>query len=68
MNPFAKIRTFYKETITELTKASWPSFGELRESTIVVIIGVVILGFFISVSDFSLSNWVQLFTNLVRKS
>ncbi|MFL2912869.1 MAG: preprotein translocase subunit SecE [Opitutales bacterium] len=68
MNPFAKIRTFYKETLTELSKASWPSVGELRESTVVVVIGVIILGFFISVSDFSLSNWVELFTNLVKSS
>ncbi|MEC8014277.1 MAG: preprotein translocase subunit SecE [Verrucomicrobiota bacterium] len=68
MNPFAKIRTFYKETIAELTKASWPTVGELRESTVVVIIGVAILGCFISVSDFSLSNWVELFTNFLRKS
>jgi preprotein translocase subunit SecE len=68
LNPFAKIRTFYRETLAELSKASWPSFAELRESTIVVIVGVAILGFFISVSDFSLSNWVELFTNLVRNS
>ncbi|HCY58808.1 MAG TPA: preprotein translocase subunit SecE [Opitutae bacterium] len=68
MNPFAKIRTFYKETLAELSKASWPSVGELRESTVVVVIGVIILGFFISVSDFSLSNWVELFTNLVKST
>jgi preprotein translocase subunit SecE len=68
LNPFKKIRTFYKETIAELGKASWPSFVELRESTIVVVIGVIILGCFISVSDFSLSNWVELFTNLVKSS
>jgi len=68
LNPFTKIRTFYRETLAELIKASWPTLNELRESTIVVIIGVAILGFFISVSDFSLSNWVELFTNLVRKA
>ncbi|HAU59108.1 MAG TPA: preprotein translocase subunit SecE, partial [Opitutae bacterium] len=38
------------------------------ESTVVVVIGVIILGFFISVSDFSLSNWVELFTNLVKST
>jgi len=56
LNPFPKVRTFYKETIAELSKASWPSVGELRESTIVVVVGVAILGLFISVSDFSLSE------------
>jgi preprotein translocase subunit SecE len=68
LNPFKKIMTFYKETIAELGKASWPSFVELRESTIVVVIGVIILGCFISVSDFSLSNWVEFITQKLRSS
>jgi len=67
LNPFKKVRTFYKETLAELSKASWPSFNELRESTIVVVIGVVILGCFISVSDFSLSNWVEFITQKLRE-
>ncbi|MAL85904.1 MAG: preprotein translocase subunit SecE [Opitutae bacterium] len=54
--------------MSELGKASWPSFSELRESTIVVVIGVIILGFFISVSDFSLSNWVEYITQLLRST
>jgi hypothetical protein len=28
---------------------------------------VAILGFFVSVSDFSLSNWVEYFTQLLRE-
>jgi len=67
VNPFTKIRTFYKETMQELSKASWPDFQELRGSTLVVVLGVAILGFFISVSDFSLSNWVEYFTQLLRE-
>ena len=67
MNPFTKVRTFYKETILELSKASWPDFQELRGSTVVVVIGVAVLGFFISVSDFSLSNWVEYFTQMLRE-
>ena len=66
MNPFQKIRTFYKETIAELGKASWPTLPELRESTVVVIAGVAILGLFISVSDFSLTNCVELLTLVIR--
>jgi len=68
LNPFRKVRTFYKETVAELTKASWPTISELRESTIVVVLGVVVLGFFISVSDFSLSNWVEYITLQLRSS
>ncbi|MDC0158006.1 preprotein translocase subunit SecE [Verrucomicrobia bacterium] len=67
MNPFTKVRTFYKETMLELSKASWPDFQELRGSTVVVVIGVAVLGFFISVSDFSLSNWVEYFTQALRE-
>jgi preprotein translocase subunit SecE len=67
MNPFTKVRTFYKETMLELSKASWPDFQELRGSTMVVVIGVAILGFFIAVSDFSLSNWVEYFTQYLRE-
>ena len=54
--------------LSELAKASWPTLGELRESTIVVVLGVVILGFFISISDFSLSNWVEFITQTLRSS
>ncbi|MEC8044238.1 MAG: preprotein translocase subunit SecE [Verrucomicrobiota bacterium] len=68
MNPFSKVRIFYKETIDQLGKASWPTFAELRGSTIVVVFGVAILGFFIAVSDFSLSNWVEYFTQILRNT
>jgi len=51
----------------ELSKATWPDFQELRGSTVVVVIGVAVLGFFISVSDFSLSNWVEYFTQMLRE-
>jgi preprotein translocase SecE subunit len=51
----------------ELSKASWPDFQELCGFTFVVVLGVAILGFFISVSDFSLSNWVEYFTQLLRE-
>jgi preprotein translocase subunit SecE len=66
LNPFSKVRTFYKETVSELRKASWPTFSELRGSTGVVVAGVFVLGFFISVSDFSLSNWVEYTTELFQ--
>ena len=45
--------------ITELKKASWPSFIELRDSTVVVLLATVLLGTFIALSDFSLLNGVE---------
>ncbi|WP_269524897.1 preprotein translocase subunit SecE [Coraliomargarita parva] len=65
-NPFSSIRLFYKETLTELKKASWPSKIELRDSTAVVLIATAILGSFIALTDFSLLNGVELLTTWVR--
>jgi preprotein translocase subunit SecE len=52
--------------MAEQGKSSWPNFVELRGSNVVVIVGVAILGLFISVSDFSLTNCVELLTMLIR--
>jgi len=65
-NPFRSIRTFWKEMMIELRKASWPTRKELRQYTIVVLIGVAILGAFIGVSDFFLMNSIELMTEWVR--
>jgi preprotein translocase subunit SecE len=65
-NPFRTARVFYGETVSELKKASWPTKTELRESTGIVLIGIVILGSFITLTDFSLVNWVEYITKVVR--
>ncbi len=65
-NPFRSIRIFWKETVIELKKASWPTLKELRDSTIVVLIAVLLLGAFIGIADFSLFQVVNLFTDWVR--
>ncbi len=67
-NPFRSTRIFAGETITELKKATWPTRTELKDSTIVVIIAVIILGIFISIADFSLFQVVYLFTELVTEA
>jgi preprotein translocase subunit SecE len=51
--------------VGELQKAAWPTKTELRDSTIVVIVAVAILGIFTSISDFSMASFVDLFTRLV---
>jgi preprotein translocase subunit SecE len=63
-NPFRAVRIFYSETAGELRKATWPTRTELRDMTIVVIIGVALLGLFTSIADFSLVQVVNFFTNL----
>ena len=65
-NPFRSIRIFFGEMVDELKKASWPTWTELRDSTVVVIVACVILGVFTSISDFSLYQVVDLCTSWVR--
>ena len=64
-NPFRSTRIFLGEMVGELQKATWPIKAELRDSTIVVIVAVLIMGIFTSISDFSLTQVVVLFTDLV---
>jgi preprotein translocase subunit SecE len=64
-NPFQSTRIFVGEMIGELQKATWPTRRELRDSTIVVIITVILLGIFTSISDFSVYQVVNLLTSWV---
>jgi len=63
-NPFRATRIFVGEMITELQKAAWPTRQELWDSTVVVIVACVLLGLFTSIVDFSLYQFVDLFTKL----
>ena len=67
VNPFSKIRQFYHETVVELKKTVWPTRSELRNSTIVVIITMLLLGVFTAIADFSVYSWVQMLTKLVTR-
>ncbi|MFZ2658145.1 MAG: preprotein translocase subunit SecE [Victivallales bacterium] len=47
-----KARLFIGETINELKKCSWPERSQLFESTVLVIITVLMLAGFVAVVDF----------------
>ena len=64
-NPFRSTRIFIGEMVGELQKATWPTKTELRDSTVVVIVAAIIMGIFTSISEFSLTQVVILFTDLV---
>ncbi len=66
-NPFRSARLFFTELVAELQKASWPTKGELKDSTIVVIVACLLLGLFTSISDFSLYNFVDAVTAFVTR-
>ncbi|PYI77106.1 MAG: preprotein translocase subunit SecE [Verrucomicrobia bacterium] len=69
----AKIKTFFSEVKVELQKCSWPwdpkergfrKYKELSDSTVVVVISMVLLGGFVSFFDFVLVNVVHFFTRI----
>ncbi len=66
-NPFRRIAHFWSETMEELRKATWPGWTELRDSTTLVILTVIILGGYISVLDFFLSQLITFFTHQASK-
>ncbi len=45
------IKVFVEDVRNELKKCSWPTRSELFESTVVVIVSVLIVGVFVGVSD-----------------
>ena len=69
----AKTRNFFTEVKVELQKASWPwdpkergfrKYKELVDSTLVVIIAMLLLGGYVALFDFVLVNVVHYFTKL----
>jgi preprotein translocase subunit SecE len=68
-----KTKDFFNEVKIELQKASWPwdpkergfrRYKELSDSTVVVIVAMLLLGGFVALFDFLLVNVVQFFTRL----
>ncbi|HJT81420.1 MAG TPA: preprotein translocase subunit SecE [Chthoniobacterales bacterium] len=67
----ARIKNFFSEVRTELQKASWPwdpkekgfrRYKELFDSTLVVLISMVLLGGYVALFDFVLVNVIHFFT------
>jgi len=50
-NPLLKMQEFVKEVWTELKKSAWPTRQELTDSTLVVILTILILGIFVALAD-----------------
>jgi preprotein translocase subunit SecE len=52
---FASVGEYVKDVRVEMTKVTWPPRTELRESTVVVIVMVIIVSIFIGIVDRALS-------------
>jgi preprotein translocase subunit SecE len=68
-----RVKNFLSEVKVELQKASWPwdpkergfrRYKELTDSTLVVIIAMLLLGGYVALFDFILVNVVHFFTRL----
>jgi preprotein translocase subunit SecE len=59
-NPVGKLREFFAEVMVELKKSSWPTRKELVDSTIVVIITILVMGMFVAAADFIFLRIVNL--------
>jgi len=55
-----QVRDFIKEVRVESDKISWPTRNELRDSTIVVIVTVLLISAFVGVVDRILAAGVSL--------
>ncbi|MGA2220903.1 MAG: preprotein translocase subunit SecE [Verrucomicrobiia bacterium] len=61
-NPVVKIRDFLAEVTAELKKSAWPTRRELTDSTIMVIVTVLILGLFVAFADLVFVKLIALLT------
>jgi preprotein translocase subunit SecE len=69
----SKVKNFFSEVKVELQKASWPwdtkekgfrRYKELTDSTVVVVVAMMLLGGYVALFDFVLVNFVHFFTRL----
>ena len=61
----SKIKTYIEESYNELVhKVTWPTWSELQNSAIVVMISSIIIAMIIFAMDFTFSNVMELFYDL----
>lgn len=60
MSAMNQVREFWKDVRLESAKVSWPTREELRDSTVVVLVTVLLVAAFIGVVDWILNFTVDL--------
>jgi preprotein translocase subunit SecE len=56
-----RFQKYLAEVVKELKKVTWPTWDELKGSTMVVILFSVVMGVYIAAIDFALTYLVDLF-------
>jgi preprotein translocase subunit SecE len=59
-----RLSTYWNETREELRKCNWPTWEELKESTVVISLSIAALGLFTVLADQVFFQFVQLVTKL----
>lgn len=54
-----KLKVFIKEVRLEMSKVTWPTKAELKDSTIVVIVSVIVIAAFVGVIDWVLYSLLK---------
>lgn len=60
-----RLSTYVQETREELKKCTWPTWNELKGSTVLVMVSIAFLGVFTVAADFVFSNvmrWISSIT------
>lgn len=60
----ARLANYVAETREELRKCTWPSWHELKGSTVVVVISILILGIYTVSVDFIVAMFVRWMTTI----
>ncbi len=56
-----RLQQYLKEVVQELKKVTWPTWEELKGSTMVVIFFSVVMGLYVAAIDFGLAKIVEAF-------
>lgn len=63
-----KIGTYFSESYKELMeKVSWPSWSELQQSTVIVLVATLLITLVVGVMDFASSSFLNLVYSLFKK-
>jgi preprotein translocase subunit SecE len=63
--PLQSFQDYVRDVRVEMSKVTWPTRDELRESTIVVLVMVMIMTVFIGIADWILSRAFQAVVRLL---
>ncbi len=59
-NLIERLKVFFKEVRLEMSKVTWPTRAELKDSTVVVIVSCLVISAFIGAVDYVLYSLVRL--------